>query len=81
MREYVRHCPSCQIYQTKRHMAYSSMQPIESPPVPFHTITINFIPALSKSIEEGFDMTISITYKFTKRITVVPNKSTWTARE
>ena len=80
VREYIRHCPSCQIYQTKRHAPYGAMQPIESPPVPFHTITIDFILSLPTS-EEGFDMAMPVTCKFTKRVTIVPGKSTWTARD
>ena len=80
VREYIRHCPDCQIYQTKRHTAYGSMQPIESPPVPFHTITIDFILALPLS-EEGFDNAMSVTCKFTKRVTIAPGKTTWSARD
>ena len=80
VREYIRHCPSCQIYQTKRHLPYGSMQPIESPPVPFHTITIDFILSLPTSAE-GFDMAMPVTCKFTKRVTIVPGKSTWSAKE
>ena len=80
VREYIRHCSSCQIYQTKRHMPYGAMQPIESPPVPFHTITIDFILSLPTSVE-GFDMAMPVTCKFTKRVTIVPGKSTWSAKD
>ena len=56
------------------------MQPIESPPVPFYTITINFILSLPTSVK-GFDMAMPVIYKFIKRIIVVSGKLTWTAKE
>jgi len=35
LRDYLKHCPQCQIYQTRRHKPYGSLQPILTPPVPF----------------------------------------------
>lgn len=57
------------------------MQPIESPPVPFHTMTLDFILALPVSVTEAFDIAMSVTCNFTKRITVVPGKSTWDTKD
>src|SRR3981081_4189429 len=37
LHEYLLPCPQCLVFQTRRHSPYGSLQPIESPPVPFHT--------------------------------------------
>ena len=78
LREFIRHCPECHVLQTRRHQPYGSLSPIESPPVPFHTLTLDFILALPGS-PEGFDTILSVTDKFTKRITCIPGKNTWSA--
>ena len=80
LRGYLKHCPQCQVYQTRRHAPYGSLQPILTPPIPFHTITIDFILALPLS-RQGFDTAMSVSCKFSKRGSVVPGKKTWSARE
>ena len=80
LREYLKHCSECQVYQTKRHAPYGSMQPVLTPAVPFHTITMDFILALPVS-RDGFDVAMPVSDKFTKRITIIPGKSTWTAAQ
>lgn len=80
LRDFIRHCPKCQILQTRRHASYGSLQPILSPPVPFHTITLDFILALPLS-SESLDAIMSGTCKFTKAIQLIPGKSTWKAAE
>ena len=56
------------------------MQPIYTLPIPFHTLTIDFILAMPVT-PEGFDCAMSITCKFSKRNTFIPGKTTWTAAE
>ena len=80
LRDYLKHCPECQVYQTRRHAPYGSLQPILTPPIPFHTITIDFILALPVS-GDGLDTAMSVTCKFTKRLTLVAGKKTWSAAE
>ena len=80
LRDYLKHCPECLVYQTRRHAPYGSMQPIYSPPIPFHTLTIDFILAMPLT-PEGFDCIKAVTCKFSKRVTFVPGKSTWKAPE
>ena len=80
LHSYIKHCPDCLALQTRRHKPYGFMQPIESPSIPFHTLTLDFILALPLS-EEGFDCALTVTDKFTKRTTYIPGKSTWTAEE
>ena len=80
LRDYLKHCPECLVYQTRRHAPYGSMQPIYSPPIPFHTLTIDFILALPLT-PEGLDSAMSVTSKFSKRNTNAPSKTTWKALE
>ena len=77
---FIKHCPECIKFNTKRHKPYGNLQPIDSPAVPFHTISIDFILALPVS-REGFDAVLTVTEKFSKRITLIPGKSTWTAKD
>ena len=68
------------MFQTCRHSPYGSLQPIQSPKVPFHTITIDFILALPKT-KGGFDCVMSVTCKYSKQITLIPGKTTWSAKQ
>ncbi|KAJ9307466.1 hypothetical protein DTO217A2_2938 [Paecilomyces variotii] len=78
VREYIAHCPECAVNRTRRHRPFGSMQPIMMPPIPFNTLTIDFIMGLPK-IRDGLDQAMSVTCKFTKRTTFIPGKATWTA--
>lgn len=80
LKDYLKHCLQCQINQTRRHKPYGSLQPILSPPIPFHTLTIDFILALPQSIL-GLDCLMSVTCKFSKRVSLIPGKNTWSAGE
>src|SRR5438045_9203015 len=79
LREYICHCPECEVYQTCHHRPFSSMQPIKAPPVPFHTISIDFILALLKA-SSGHDTLLVVTCKFSKRVTLIPGLRTWAAK-
>ena len=80
LKEYLRHCSKCQLYQTRRHMEHGSLQPISSPPMPFHTLAIDFVLALPKSAK-GYDSLMSITCKFSRRVSLIPGKCTFTAAD
>ena len=80
LREYLRHCPECQLYQTPRHQPFGSLQPILTPPCPFHTLTIDFIMALPISFK-GYDCIASVTCKFSKKITLIAGKITYSAKD
>ena len=80
LKRYIVHCPECQLNQTVRHAPYGSLKPIVTPPLIFHTITIDFILALPL-LENGFNAMMTITDKFSKRNTSVPGKDTWNAAE
>lgn len=77
---FIRHCPQCLALQTRRHPPYGSLQPIESPPVPFFTPTLDFVLALPVS-KEGYNALMSVTCKFSKRITLIEGVDTWTAEQ
>ena len=77
LRNYLRHCSNCQIYQIRRHKSYDFLQSILSISMLFHTFIIDFILILFKSREE-FDVVMSIICKFFKRIICVLKKFIWT---
>lgn len=56
------------------------MQLIIKPPIPFHTLCIDFILCLSES-PEGLDEAMSLTCKFMKRRSFIAGKKTWMAKE
>ena len=78
LKRYILHCPECQVNQTKRHAPYGSLKPIITPPLIFHTITIDFILALPL-LENGNNTMMTVTDKFSKRVTSAPGKDTWGA--
>ena len=80
LRAFIRHCPQCLALQTRRHAPYGSLQLIESPPVPFFTLTLDFILAFPVSAD-GFNALMSVTCKFSKRITLIKGKDTWSAEQ
>ena len=79
IRQFLRHCPECLVFQTRRHQPYRSLQPIQSLPVPFHMLTIDFILALPLS-KDLLNAVMSITDKFSKCVALVPSKEIYTAR-
>ena len=77
LRDYLKHCSECQIYQIKRHLSYDSLQSILTSLISFHTIIMNFILALSSFIAANFNILLSIICKFIKRIILILDKITW----
>lgn len=74
----VRNCPSCRENQIMRHKPWGLAQPVLSPPIPFHTVSMDFVTGLPLS--EGFDAMTTVTDKFTKTLRVYPCKTTDDAR-
>lgn len=48
LRQHVRHRSTCELNQTKRHAPYDELVPIITPTLPFRTIVMDFILALSR---------------------------------
>ena len=80
LHKYIRHCPQCQINQTPRHRLYSALQPIISPARPFHTMTLDFILGLPKSVTDD-NTILSVTDKFSKAVTFIEGKDTFGSKE
>ena len=76
LRIYIAHCSNCQLNQTKRHSTYNKLTSIITPTILFHTVAINWILALSVT-KNGFNVLLTITCKFTKKILLMPDKDTW----
>ena len=81
LREFINKCPECQLLQIKRYAPYSELNPIVTPSIPFHTIAIDFIVSLPDNNPSKFDSLATITCKFSKRILLLPGKTTWIAVE
>ena len=80
LRDFIRYCPECLALQTRRHAPYGSLQPIESPPVPFFTLTLDFVLALPLS-KENYNALMSVTCKLSKRMTLIEGADTWSAEQ
>lgn len=71
-------CDACpNLHRTRRHKPFGNLQPISSPSMPFHHICIDFILALPQA--DGFDCVMSVTDKFSKRITLIPGAANFGA--
>lgn len=78
LRKFLEHCPKCLLFQTRRHSPYGQLQSIRTVDIPFHTISMDFVLALPLSIE-GFECMLTITDKFSKRVSLIPGHSTHSA--
>ncbi len=72
---FICYCLECLIFQTRRHFPYGSLQPIFSPPVPFYTLTLNFIVVLPVALLGKFNAVMSVTCKYTKKSLSCPAKT------
>ena len=80
LRTFIKHCPQCLALQTRCHASYNSLQPIESPPIPFFTLTLDFVLALPLS-KEKYNAIMSVTCKFSKRVTFIEGADTWSTEQ
>ena len=67
--DYIKKCDTCQRNKHARHLPYGKMQEIDTPPIPWHTITMDFITKLPKSKDENgieYDSIWTIVDKLTK---------------
>lgn len=68
------HCHEYRIRQPPRDLSYGSLQLVASPPSLFHTMTIDLILALPIKCPNQCGSAMTITYKFSKVITIFPDK-------
>ncbi|OOQ90683.1 hypothetical protein PEBR_03224 [Penicillium brasilianum] len=78
LKKYIEHCPTYLENRIRRHRPYGSLQPILSPPIPFHIITVDFILSLLLS-DDGHNSAMSMTDKFTKLVGLIPGCNDWTS--
>ena len=79
LRNFLKHCFKCQIFQTRRHRFYDSFQFIFTSSISFHTITIDFILILFSSFTtKKFDCFMFVNCKYSKRILMISKKIIWT---
>lgn len=95
LKEYVQHCPACQLNQTSRSKENGELMPIRTPCQAFHTIAMDFIvglpevPAVSpwaldlggESEKLVFDSLLTVSDKFSKKTLLLPGHSTYSAKE
>ena len=77
LRQYIKHCPSCQLNQTKRHRPYGELMPLSTPNVPFHTIAMDFVVALPGK----YDAMLTVTCKYSRRLLLIPGLTTYKAEQ
>ncbi len=77
---FICHYPQCLAFQIRRHTPYGSLQLIESPPVLFFSLTLDFVLAFPLSKVE-YNTMISVTCKFSKRVTLIEGIDTWLAEQ
>jgi hypothetical protein len=79
LKQYIQHCPTCLENRIRRHRPYGSLQPILTPPIPFHTITLDIIVAMPVAVSgsNNFDAAMTMTDKFTKLIGIIPGRADW----
>jgi hypothetical protein len=80
LRRYIHHCRHCLEKQIKRHSSHEKLNPIRIMTLSFHTVTIDFVIALSITSTEENAFLIIID-KFFKRISIIAEKNTWNALE
>lgn len=77
---FIYYCLQCLILQTRQHPPYGSLQPIKSPPMPFFTLILDFVLVLLLT-RDGFNIIISVIYKFLKQVTLINIADTWLAEK
>ncbi len=80
LRSFICYCPQCLALQTRRHPPYGSLQPMESPPIPFFPLTLDFMLVLLLS-KKGFNTIMSVMCKFLKQVILVEGAYTWSAEQ
>lgn len=82
LKKYIKDCPECNKnnLNVRRHRPSGALQPILTPPIPFYTISIDFVTALPTR-HIGFDTVAMMCCKYTKRCMYEPGKKTWTRED
>ncbi len=82
LHKYLQHCLQCQLNQTPHHKPYEVLQSILLLLRPFHTLTIDFILALSViKASETYEIIMSVTDKFSKAVILISERNTMTVKD
>ncbi|KAF3803874.1 Transposon Tf2-11 polyprotein [Colletotrichum gloeosporioides] len=91
IKKYRKTCPVCGPLGKDRGKPIGSLQPIITPPIPFHTITMDFITGLPEVSADNtiwklpgfafYDSVMTVTDKFSKSTMIVPGNTSYTAAE
>ena len=79
--KFIRHYPQCKANQIPRYQLYRAIQPIFSLLRPFYTLYIDFILTIPILDPDRYKSIILITDKFSKAVTYLPGKSTWSGKD
>lgn len=77
---FIWHYAQCLALQIRQHSSYGLLQPIESMPVFFFILALDYVLMLLLS-EERFNAIILVTCKFLKRVTFIKSADTWLAEQ
>ena len=77
---YIVHCPKCQLNQIKQHLSNKLLKPIKTFRISFYTIIIDFILTLLL-LKEEYNCALSITCKFSKQVTILTEKDTYSVTQ
>lgn len=72
LRNYINSCPTCMTLRNKDHRN-DHLRPLDIPRRPCDSIALDFVTGLPE--DNGFDSFISITDRFTKYVTLIPNRT------
>jgi hypothetical protein len=88
---YIDNCPVCSVNRNDNQKPLGEMQPILSPPTPFHTISIDFVTSLPDvpaaltpwqlPRAPFFDAFMSVTDKYSKASLIIPGNAIYTATD
>jgi len=79
VKAYVNRCGRCQTSKPSTERTAGKLQPIQSPSIPCHTLSIDFITGLPES--NGYNALFTVTDKFSKAVKLIACRDTTTAKE
>lgn len=78
--DYIKSCPICQQDKPSQQRPGGLLQPIKSPPIKWHTISMDFITQLPMSVNKHDAILVAVD-KFTKMAHFIPTTTSVTAPE
>lgn len=79
LRIYIAHCMVCQLNRTLRHKPFGELQPIQTPPIPFHTMCFDIVTGLPEV--QGFNAMMSMTCHCSKAAKLFPGRDDYTSEQ